>query len=137
MTLFFSQNTVSTIAHVILTMDCLNYILNGSNTQPLSPLIKHVLKFAHALINKYYSKTNMSNVYWIATGKHHLCLVTPHLNLFVVLHTNLKLKYFHKHGWEKAWIDMAEVIVQDEYAKYATLKKSELTMVCHIPCRAC
>jgi hypothetical protein len=135
-TLFFSQDILSTIAHVIPTMDCLGSLLSGFNTQLLSPLIKHVLKFAYALINKYYLKTDMSNVYQIVISKHCLCLVTPHLNLFAVLHPNLKLKYFHNHGWEKAWIDMAEVIVPDKYAKYTTLKKSEPTTVCHIPYRA-
>jgi hypothetical protein len=28
------------------------------------------------------------------------------------------MKYFQQHGWEKAWIDTAEGIVQEEFKKY-------------------
>lgn len=101
-TLFFSQDTVSTIAHVIPTMDRLD-ALSSTNADPLSPSVKHALKFARAIANKYYSKTDSSNVYCIA----------------MVLHPNLKLKYFANHGWEKSWIATAEELVRDEFSKYA------------------
>ena len=97
-------------------MDRLDSALSDMNDQPLLPPIKHTLKFAHTSINKYYLKTDMSNVYRIAIGK---CIIFALLLCieicFVVLHPNLKLKYFHKHGWEKAWIDMAESITVHIY----------------------
>ena len=112
-------------------MDWLNLMLSDTNGQPLSPPIKHALKSARALINKYYSKTDMSNVYRIAIGEYTVFLASPFVEIsFVVLHPNLKLKYFRQHGWEKAWINTAESITHDEYAKYAALKESEPTMVC-------
>ncbi|KAH9962336.1 hypothetical protein BC827DRAFT_1130418 [Russula dissimulans] len=58
-TLFFSQDTVSTIAHVIPTMDCIDALLNNAVAKPLSLSVKHALAFAHQIINKYYSKTSV------------------------------------------------------------------------------
>ena len=130
MTLFFSQDSVSTIAHVIPTIDCLNSALSGTNSQSLSPPIKDALKLAWASINKYYSKTDMLNVYHITISKYTIFVLSFYIKFFfVVLHSNLKLKYFHKHSWEKAWVDTAESITCDEYKKYATLKESKPSIV--------
>jgi len=65
-TLFFSQDTVVTIAHVVLTMDCIDVVLSNSATMPLTAAVKHALSFAHWLMDKYYSKTDFLNVYHIA-----------------------------------------------------------------------
>jgi hypothetical protein len=67
-TLFFSQDNVVTIAHVVPTMDRNDVVLSNSATMPLTPAIKHALSFAHRLMDKYYSKTDFSNVYRIAMG---------------------------------------------------------------------
>jgi hypothetical protein len=67
-TLFFSQDSVETIAHVIPTMDHINKLLHNSDADPLNPSVKAALKFAHKSMDKYYSKTDMSNVYQIAMG---------------------------------------------------------------------
>ena len=67
-TLFFSQDNVVTIAHVVLTMDRIDAMLSNSATMPLTPAIKHALSFARRLMDKYYSKTDFSNVYRIAMG---------------------------------------------------------------------
>jgi len=67
-TLFFSQDTVAMIAHVIPTMDRINTMLSSSSTEPLSPSVKHALSFARKIMDKYYSKTDLSNVYRIAMG---------------------------------------------------------------------
>jgi hypothetical protein len=68
-TLFFSQDAIATIAHVIPTMDRIDAMLSSSSTEPLSPSVKHALSFARKIMDKYYSKTDLSNVYWIAMGK--------------------------------------------------------------------
>jgi hypothetical protein len=81
-------------------MDRIDSLLNGA--KPLSPSVKHALAFARNSINKYYSKTDLSNVYRIA----------------MVLHPQLKLKYFQQHGWTQDWIRTAETIVREEFAKY-------------------
>jgi hypothetical protein len=50
-------------------MDRIDALLNDAPVEPLSPSVKHALKFARESINKYYSKTDLSNVYRIAMGK--------------------------------------------------------------------
>lgn len=67
-TLFFSQDATLTIVHVIPTMDCLDSMLSEDNPNPLSLSVKHALKFACTIINKYYSKMDLSNVYRIVMG---------------------------------------------------------------------
>jgi len=39
-----------------------------------------------------------------------------HIDYSLVLHPQMKLKYFQQHRWSKAWIDMAEEIVREEFA---------------------
>ncbi|KIK00853.1 hypothetical protein K443DRAFT_70947, partial [Laccaria amethystina LaAM-08-1] len=51
------------------------------------------------LLNKYYSKTDLLNMYCVA----------------LVLHPQLKLKYFPQHGWEKEWVNTAAEIVREEF----------------------
>jgi hypothetical protein len=67
--LFFSQDTVAMIAHVIPTMDQIDVMLSSSSTKPLSPSVKHALSFVQKIMDKYYSKMDLSNIYWIAMGK--------------------------------------------------------------------
>ena len=67
-TLFFSQDSVATIAHVIPTMDQIDAMLSSSSIEPLSPSVKHALSFAWKIMDKYYSKMDLSNVYWITMG---------------------------------------------------------------------
>ena len=67
-TLFFSQDAVAMIAHVIPTMDRIDTMLSSSSTKLLLPSIKHTLSFAQKIMDKYYSKTDLSNVYRIAMG---------------------------------------------------------------------
>lgn len=67
-TLFFSQDAVATIAHVIPTMDQIDTMLSSSSTELLLPSVKHALSFAQKIMDKYYSKMDLSNVYRIAMG---------------------------------------------------------------------
>lgn len=50
-------------------MDRIDALLSDAPVEPLSPSVKYALKFARKSINKYYSKTDSSNVYRIAMGK--------------------------------------------------------------------
>ncbi|KAI9452712.1 hypothetical protein F5148DRAFT_985885 [Russula earlei] len=101
-TLFFSQDDIVTITNVVPTMDQLDAMLSSSATTPLVPAVKHALTFVCQLMDKYYSKTDLSNVYHIA----------------MVLHPQLKLKYFQQHAWEKEQIQTAEEIIRDKFSKY-------------------
>ena len=78
--MFFSSDKTATIAHVLPIMDRIDDLLAGTTSvptiiggetvnQPLAPAVKYALTFARASINKYYSKTDMSNVYRIALCK--------------------------------------------------------------------
>ena len=131
-TLFFSQDQVSSIANVIPTMDCIGALLSNAPVEPLSPSVKHALRFARKSINKYYSKTNLSNVYCIAMSEFLDILLLHLLTLFnfSVLHPQLKPKYFQQRNWQKDWIDTAETIVRDEYVKYDTCSTFGPVLVC-------
>lgn len=67
-TLFFSQDNVVTIANVVPTMDRIDKMLSSATTTQLDPAVKHALTFARKIMDKYYSKTDVSNVYRIAMG---------------------------------------------------------------------
>ena len=108
-------------------MDRIDALLHGATSEPLSPSVKHALAFTHNSINKYYSKTDLSNVYRIA----------------MVLHPQLKLKYFQQHGWTQDWICTAETLVREEFAKYDAPSAPASVPVCtiyypfHAPCLVC
>ena len=132
-TLFFSQDAVATIAHVIPTMDRIDAMLSSSSTdsEPLSPSVKHALSFARKIMDKYYSKTDLSNVYRIAMGMFLMGSVLFHTDYCLVLHPQMKLKYFQQHGWSKAWIDTAKDIVREEFVKYKVPQATVAASVCH------
>ncbi|KAL6306381.1 hypothetical protein BKA93DRAFT_692500, partial [Sparassis latifolia] len=98
-TLFFSQESVSTIANVIPTMDSIDDMLSGHTVQNYHPAIQSAMQLACATMNRYYSKTDLSSVYRIT----------------MVLHPGLKLEYFKKREWDPTWIDAAENLTREEY----------------------
>jgi hypothetical protein len=67
-TIFFSQDNAITIPNVVPMMDQIDTMLSSSATTPLAPAIKHTLTFVCQLMDKYYSKTDLLNVYRIAMG---------------------------------------------------------------------
>jgi hypothetical protein len=100
-------------------MDQINVLLYDPGMTALTPSVKYALTFARKLLNKYYSKTDLSNVYRVAMGRSSFSLHYFTINsCSIVLHPQLKLKYFQQHGWEKEWINTAEEIVRDEFKKY-------------------
>ncbi|KAJ7232511.1 hypothetical protein C8J57DRAFT_993600, partial [Mycena rebaudengoi] len=92
LTLKFSQEGVTTIAHVIPSMDRIDQMLTTSRQDAaLNPAVAAALINAKRVMNKYYSKTDLSYVYRIA----------------MTLHPGLKLRYFQAHKWTQEWIDEA------------------------------
>ena len=80
-TLFFPHDSAATIAHVIPSMDWIDTVLCDAGTTALTPSVKHTLMFACKLLNKYYSTTDLSNVYRVAMGRlsfslHYFVLLT-------------------------------------------------------------
>jgi hypothetical protein len=53
--------------------------------------------------------------------------------VILVLHPQLKLKYFQQRGWTKDWISTAEAIVREEFAKYDTPSMPTPVPVCSMP----
>ncbi|KAH7903431.1 hypothetical protein BJ138DRAFT_1020640 [Hygrophoropsis aurantiaca] len=104
-TLFFSRSTPN-LAMVIPAMDHIDttftqgIIKKGANkTDTLSPAIRAALGLAKKTLNRYYSKTDASEVYRIA----------------MILHPSHKLEYFKQAGWEDHWVQTAETMVRDQY----------------------
>ncbi|KAJ7238429.1 hypothetical protein C8J57DRAFT_1086893, partial [Mycena rebaudengoi] len=103
LTLKFSQEGVTTIAHVIPSMDRIDQMLTTSRQDTaLNPAVAAALINAKRVMNKYYSKTDLSYVYRIA----------------MTLHPGLKLRYFQAHRWTQEWIDEALSIVKGEFGLY-------------------
>ncbi|KDQ53983.1 hypothetical protein JAAARDRAFT_107628, partial [Jaapia argillacea MUCL 33604] len=68
-TLFYSQDTVLTIANIIPSMDRIDEVLHPkSSTQTYHPAIQAVMQLGKATMNRYYSKTDLSNIHQIAMG---------------------------------------------------------------------
>lgn len=71
-------------------------------------------------LNKYYTMTDLSEVYRIAMGKAffiYFLFAMLRLTRRVVLHPRHKLDYFKAAKWDKEWIDTARQIVREEYER--------------------
>jgi Ni,Fe-hydrogenase I cytochrome b subunit len=110
-------------------MDRIDAMLSESSTEPLSLSVKHALLFARKIMDKYYSKTDLSNIYQIAMGIFFVVGVLFSINYCLVLHPQMKLKYFQQHKWPKAWIDTAKEIVREEFAKYRKPRATDAAAV--------
>ncbi|KAF5359917.1 hypothetical protein D9758_013966 [Tetrapyrgos nigripes] len=127
---FFSRNDVPNLAAVIPAMDKIdstfsNFILDNK----LHPAIRSAVSIAKKTLNRYYDKTDHSEVYRIAmsTSPFVICVIC---SLCIVLHPRHKLSYFEENGWEKEWIDAARDICREEYnRKYKGWYESEVVEV--------
>jgi hypothetical protein len=136
-TLFFSRGTPS-IATVIPAMDHIDEHLATAAINNKYPLaIKAALAIGKKTLNRYYDKTDHSEVFRIAMGMTFLCFyVISHLLL--VLHPRHKLRYFKNVGWQDDWIERAEEIVHTEFdlsygsldTSWATSRETQLSKVC-------
>ncbi|KAI0337368.1 hypothetical protein BDW22DRAFT_1313653, partial [Trametopsis cervina] len=90
-TLYFSTGE-PTIADIIPAMDLLDEKLaTDSLNKSYKPCIRAALNLGKQMINKYYDKTDSSEIYRIA----------------MMLHPSYKLSYFREHNWEPEWIKTA------------------------------
>ena len=109
-TLFLSHSTPS-ISTVIPAMDYINKHLATAILNPDYLItIKAALVIGKMTLNRYYNKTDHFEVFCIAMGM----IFFDHSGLsyifmiILVLHSQHKLRYFEKAGWEEAWIKEAE-----------------------------
>lgn len=98
-----------------------SYTTCGSKKKrAVHPAVSAALKRGQAVLNKYYEKTDLSNIYRIAMSMFS-CFFLPFkliLTMASVLHPGLKLQYFSEHKWPKAWITTAKDLAVDEFKKY-------------------
>ncbi|KIK15264.1 hypothetical protein PISMIDRAFT_115423 [Pisolithus microcarpus 441] len=86
---------------VIPAMDYIDEIFTMTmlDDMRLDPSIRAAVGLAKRTLNKYYSLTDMSDLYHIA----------------MVLHPHHKLEYFRQVKWEADWIKMAGELVHCNY----------------------
>lgn len=130
-TLFFSRSEAN-IATVIPAMDHLDsHLVNAASNPKYSIAMKAALSIGKKTLNRYYDKTDHSEVFRIAMGK-----PTPHnfiasflISSFndTVLHPRHKLQYFKNANWLPEWIDIAKNIVREEFERsYASSNVEEV-----------
>jgi hypothetical protein len=117
-TLFFSRDGTPNIATVIPAMDRIDEVLatNALDDQYLIS-IKAALSMVKRTLNRYYSKTDLSDVYRIAMSKLLLGFITLQLSSYhhLVLHPRHKLQYFKNTGWSDRWIETARDMVRERF----------------------
>jgi hypothetical protein len=87
---------------------------DGHSNYQLFNLNSHCAGNQQKTLNRYYDKTDYSEVYRIAMGRFHVTCY-HFIDSFSVLHPRHKLQYFKKAGWEDSWIETACTIVCDEF----------------------
>ncbi|KIK09811.1 hypothetical protein K443DRAFT_73249, partial [Laccaria amethystina LaAM-08-1] len=105
-TTFFSCATPH-LAKVIPTMDLIDReFTTNSLDKAYEPAICVALNIAKKTLNRYYTKTDQSEVYHIA----------------MILHPHHKLAYFKNNRWTDTWINTVKDIVHAEFDwKYSDL----------------
>ena len=93
------------------------YLATASQNPSYSEAIRAALALGKRTLNRYYDKTDHSEVYRIAMGKS--AYIQSYFCVFnwnsPVLHPRHKLNYFKKAGWEDEWIETARDIVRTEF----------------------
>ena len=93
------------------------YLATASQNPSYSEAICTALTLGKQTLNRYYDKTDHSEVYRIAMGKS--AYIQSYFCVFnwnsPVLHPRHKLNYFKKAGWEDEWIETARDIVRTEF----------------------
>ncbi|KAF5324122.1 hypothetical protein D9619_011280 [Psilocybe cf. subviscida] len=107
-TLFFSRGNTPSLSKVIPAMDHIDATLATTmDDMTVPPSIRAAVAIGKRTLNKYYNKTDHTEVYQIA----------------MVLDPQHKLEYFTKAGWEQEWINAARNIVRDEYDRTYALRE--------------
>ena len=93
------------------------YLATAGRNVKISKAIRAALALGKQTLNRYYNKTDHSDVYRIAMGGF-LCSFFYFIFIQVsttVLHPHHKLQYFEKAGWEEDWIKTSCEIVRTEF----------------------
>ena len=119
--LFFSHGTPN-LTTVIPAMDHIdNTLATKSDSSQFSLPIRAALVIGKNTINRYYNKTDHSEVYCIAMSKYIHTFFSAFISIicspasWIVLHPRHKLAYFKTQGWEGDWIETAYNLVHEEF----------------------
>ncbi|KAG5649124.1 hypothetical protein H0H81_006120, partial [Sphagnurus paluster] len=97
-TLFFSREGTPNLATVIPAMDHIDEVLatNALDNAKFSRPLQAALAMGKNTLNRYYSKTDDSDIYRVV----------------MILHPRHKLSYFQRAKWEDEWINDATKVVR-------------------------
>jgi hypothetical protein len=120
-TTFFLRSKISNLTVVIPAMDHLDkHLATALTGMQYSLSIRSAICIGIKTLNKYYSKTDQSELYHIVMGK---CFVLPHTypnsEIYLVLDPRYKLAYFQKLKWPNEWIDEARDITMAAFTNYS------------------
>ncbi|KAJ7351486.1 hypothetical protein DFH08DRAFT_632066, partial [Mycena albidolilacea] len=87
-TMFFSSDAIGTISNVISTMDTVDDILQSRGDRKLQPAVLRAITLGRATLQRYYEKTNTSDIYRLA----------------LVLHPSSKLEHYRTNGFDTDWM---------------------------------
>ena len=93
------------------------YLATACRNVKISKAIRAALALGKQTLNRYYNKTDHSDIYRIAMGGF---LGSSFYFIFIqisttVLHPRHKLQYFEKAGWEEDWSKTSREIVRTEF----------------------
>ena len=97
-----------------------SHLLNAASNPKYSIAMKAALSIGKKTLNRYYDKTDHSEVFRIAMGKPHLMFslfLSDIVLQYTVLHPRHKLQYFKNANWLPEWIDIAKNIVREEFER--------------------
>jgi hypothetical protein len=118
-TLFFSRDGTPNIATVIPAMDRIDEVLTtNALDKQYSISVQAALAMGKKTLNRYYSKTDFSDVYRIAMSAYrvvYIDLSPSKFTLLPVLHPRHKLQYFQNAGWSEEWVTTALQIVREKF----------------------
>jgi hypothetical protein len=106
------------------------HLATAATDNNYSLAIKAALAIGKKTLNRYYDKTDQSEVFRIAMG---MIFLTDLLYIFIlssstnflVLHPRHKLHYFKNEGWQDNWIERAEEIIRTQFdLSYGSLDTS-------------
>lgn len=122
-TTFISRRGTPTLPMVIPIMDHLDEVLtNNSLDDELEPAICAACRMGKKVLNKYYDRTDHSEMYRISMSAltiHASCSILIYF-VAIVLHPAYKLEYFRNANWQPQWIQAAEDTVREEYERKYT-----------------
>lgn len=110
---------------VIPAMDHIDEKFGSDALNPrLHSAIRASVAVAKRTCNRYYSRTDDSNLYRVAMGEFSVSVCSIFLinSILTVLHPRYKLAYFKDADWDDDWQEKAHALVREIYDRdYATL----------------